>query len=95
MVQSRARVRLITTDWGGVPGTRPRIPDRWTATKQSLCFKSVLPFDAGLGSVGDLCRATSGEGETEPKQIGEGTRASIEQLECCQGNMATHALTAR
>ncbi len=27
-----------------------------------------------LGSLGDLRRATSGEGETEPKQIGEGTQ---------------------
>ena len=26
-----------------------------------------------MGYFGDLCRATSGEGETEPKQIGEGT----------------------
>ncbi len=31
-------------------------------------------FGAVLGSLGDLCRATSGEGETEPKQIGEGTQ---------------------
>ncbi len=29
-----------------------------------------------MGSVGDLCRATSGERETEPKQIGEGTHDS-------------------
>ncbi len=30
-------------------------------------------FGAVQGSLGDLRRATSGEGETEPKQIGEGT----------------------
>ncbi len=29
-------------------------------------------FGAILGSLGDLRRATSGERETEPKQIGEG-----------------------
>jgi len=33
---------------------------------------------AAPGSLGDLCRATSGEGETEPKQIGEGARGSTQ-----------------
>ena len=37
-------------------------------------FKQTLGFGAVLGSVGDLRRATSGERETEPKQIGDGTR---------------------
>ena len=36
-------------------------------------------FGAVRGSVGDLRRATSGEGETEPKQIGEGTPDSTER----------------
>jgi len=36
-------------------------------------------FGAVLGSVGDLRRATSGEGETEPKQIGDGTQHSTER----------------
>ena len=34
---------------------------------------------AVLGSLGDLCRATSGERETEPKQIGEGTPDSTKR----------------
>ena len=33
---------------------------------------------AAQGSLGDLCRATPGEGETELKQIGEGTPGSTE-----------------
>ena len=38
-------------------------------------------FGAVQGSVGDLCRATSGGRETEPKQIGDGTLDSTEQLD--------------
>jgi hypothetical protein len=48
-----------------------------------------VAFGAGQGCVGDLCRATSGEGETEPKQIGKGTKDSTEQLDRYQGNIAT------
>jgi len=51
----------------------------------SPCFaESLLSSGAVLGSFGDLCRATSGEGETEPKQIGEGTQDGTEQLELLQ-----------
>ena len=47
-------------------------------------------FGPVLGSVGDLRRATLwGEGETEPKQIGEGTQDSTERLKLRQGNRAT------
>jgi hypothetical protein len=53
-------------------------------------FKQTLGFGAVPGSVGDLRRATSGEGETEPKQIGEGAQDGTEPLDL-PGNMATVA----
>jgi hypothetical protein len=40
-----------------------------------------LAVGAALVSPGDLCRATSGERETEPKQIGEGNQGSTQQVE--------------
>ena len=52
----------------------------WVNTKRTLCFPGGLKLlGAVLGSVGDLCRATPGEGETEPKQIGDGTQDSTER----------------
>jgi hypothetical protein len=49
--------------------------------------ESVVPIRAVLGRLGDLDRATLGEGETEPKQIGEATQDSIEQIDLGQGNV--------
>jgi hypothetical protein len=52
---------------------------QWVIRKRALCFPAELQlFGADQGSLGDLCRATSGEGETEPKQIGEGSLVSTE-----------------
>jgi hypothetical protein len=51
----------------------------WVDRKRLLCFPVELKLlGAVVGCHGDLCRATSGEGETEPKQIGEGTHNSTE-----------------
>jgi hypothetical protein len=60
--------------WGGVEFLF------WVGRKMSLCVSGrpqLFCFD--LGSVGDLRRATSGEGETEPKQIVDGTQVETER----------------
>jgi hypothetical protein len=53
------------------------------STGRVHCLRCNVPpeefqlLGADLGSVGDLCRATlQGDGETEPKQIGEGIQDS-------------------
>ena len=56
-----------------------RYLSKWGHLEMSPCCRRVLPFGTALGSLGDLCPATSGEGETEPKQLGEGTQGSTEQ----------------
>ena len=50
--------------------------DRSTPSYRRVSPGGLELWGAVPGSVGDLRRATSGEGETEPKQIGEGTRNS-------------------
>ena len=51
----------------------------WAHRNLSLHFLAELELlGAVWGSLGDLCRATTGVRETEPKQIGEGTPDSTE-----------------
>jgi len=53
----------------------------WTGSRLSVGFPEGLSsIRRVLGSVGDLCRATSGERETEPKQIGDGTQDTTERV---------------
>ncbi len=52
----------------------------WTTDEDRYVIPAWLErFGTVIGCLGDLCRATSGEGETEPKQIGEGTDDSTER----------------
>jgi hypothetical protein len=61
--------------WGGI-GDRALAGLTWKY--RYVSFLKLESFGAVRGSLGDLRRATSGEGEMEPKQIGEGAPDSTE-----------------